>query len=136
MNFNRLHKIIAAAVFFIAFFVYYSTAQVSVSFWDCGEFIASSVLLQVPHPPGTPFFLILGRLFSMIPFGEDLAFRVNMISVISSAFTVLFVYLIIVKLIKLFYKEESKGLVDKLGTYLAAATGALSLAFADTFWLV
>lgn len=134
MNFNRLHKIIAAAVFFIALFVFYSTAQASVSFWDCGEFIASSVLLQVPHPPGTPFFLILGRLFSMIPFGEDLAFRVNMISVISSAFTVLFVYLIIVKLIKLFYKEESKGLVDQLGTYMAAATGALSLAFADTFW--
>ena len=82
MEFNKLHKIIGAAVFFLAFFVYFSTTQVSVSFWDCGEFIASSVLLQVPHPPGTPFFLILGRFFSMIPFGEDLAFRVNMISVL------------------------------------------------------
>lgn len=134
MDFNKLHKIIAAFVFFVALIVYVSTAQVSVSFWDCGEFIAASFLLQVPHPPGTPFFLILGRIFSMIPFAEDIAFRVNMISVISSAFTVLFVYLIIVKLINIFNKDEEKGILDKLGTYLAAAIGALSLAFADTFW--
>lgn len=133
MDFNKLHKIIAAVVFFVALIVYVSTVQVSVSFWDCGEFIAASFLLQVPHPPGTPFFLILGRIFSIIPFAEDIAFRVNMISVISSAFTVLFVYLIVVKLINIFNKEE-KGLLDRLGTYLAAATGALSLAFADTFW--
>jgi len=134
MDFNKLHKIIAAFVFLIALVVFISTAQVSVSFWDCGEFIASAVLLQVPHPPGTPFFLILGRLFSVIPFAEDLAFRVNMLSVVSSAFTVLFAYLIIVKLINIFKKNEKEGLLDKLGTYLAAATGSLSLAFADTFW--
>lgn len=134
MDFNRLHKIIAAVVFFVAFFVYFSTAQVSVSFWDCGEFIASAVLMQVPHPPGTPFFLILGRLFSLIPFGEDLAFRVNMVSVLSSTFTVLFVYLIIVKLIRNYNKDQENGAIDKLGTYISAAIGAFSLAFADTFW--
>ncbi|MDZ7764902.1 MAG: DUF2723 domain-containing protein [Melioribacteraceae bacterium] len=92
MNEKLLHKLIAGSVFLIAFIVYFITVQPSVSFWDCGEFIASAVLMQVPHPPGTPFFLIMGRLFSMIPFVEDIGLRVNFISVMSSTFTVFFAY--------------------------------------------
>ncbi len=134
MNQNNLHKIIGAGVFFITALVYLLTVQPSVSFWDCGEFIASSFLLQVPHPPGTPFFLILGRLFSLIPFAENIGFRVNMISVLSSAFSVLFLYLTAVKLIINYKQREHESILDALGTYLAAAIGALSLAFSDTFW--
>ncbi|KAB2843333.1 MAG: DUF2723 domain-containing protein, partial [Melioribacteraceae bacterium] len=93
MNKKLLHRIIGFSVFLITAFVYFLTVQPSVSFWDCGEFIASAYLMQVPHPPGTPLFLILGRFFSMIPFAENIAFRVNTVSVLSSAFTVLFVYL-------------------------------------------
>ena len=93
MNFRLLNKIFAAIVFLISFIVVFSTVQPSVSFWDCGEFIAASVSLQVPHPPGTPFFLLLGNIFSKIPFGENLGYRVNMISVISSALSVLLLYL-------------------------------------------
>ncbi len=134
MNQKNLHRGIGAAVFILAALVYFLTVQPSVSFWDCGEFIASANLLQVPHPPGTPFFLILGRLFAMIPFAENIAFRVNTMSVLSSAFTVLFLYLIAVRLIDNIKKGGHDGLLDNLGTYIAAAIGALSLAFADTFW--
>jgi hypothetical protein len=114
--------------------VYFLTVQSNVSFWDCGEFIASSYLLQVPHPPGTPFFLILGRFFSMLPFGDNIAFRVNTISVVSSAFTVLFLYLVAVRVIENFRKTDSNNFSQSLVNYLAAAVGALSLAFSDTFW--
>ncbi len=134
MNKNMLHKIIGGLVFFVTAFVYFTTVQPSVSFWDCGEFIASSNLLQVPHPPGTPFFLILGRFFAMIPFAENIAFRVNTISVLSSAFTVLFLYLIAVKLIEYYKRNENGNLFESVITYISAAIGALSLAFSDTFW--
>jgi len=90
MNFKKLQNFIGLAVFTVAAAVYFMTVQPSVSFWDCGEFIASSYSMQVPHPPGTPFFIILGRIFSMIPFTENIGSRVNAISVLSSAFSVLF----------------------------------------------
>lgn len=134
MNEKLLHRVIGAGVFFLTGLVYFLTVQPSVSFWDCGEFIASAHLMQVPHPPGTPFFLIVGRLFSMIPFAENIAFRVNTVSVLSSTFTVLFAYLVAVKLIKAYKQNKHENLLDVLFTYLAAAIGALSLAFAQTFW--
>ena len=110
------------------------TVQPSVSFWDCGEFIAASYSLQVPHPPGAPFFLLIGRIFSMIPFAENIAFRVNMMSVLSSAFSILFLFLIIVKLVENYKGKEFKSLFDAGVTYVAAMVGALSFAFSDTFW--
>ncbi|MBU0560748.1 MAG: DUF2723 domain-containing protein [Bacteroidetes bacterium] len=134
MDFKKLHRVIGAGVFLLAGLVYLLTVQPSVSFWDCGEFIASSHLMQVPHPPGTPFFLILGRLFALIPFADNIAFRVNLVSVISSALTVLLLYLIAVKLIENYKGKTHTSLLDALGTFLAAAIGALSLAFSDTFW--
>ncbi len=134
MNFKILHRIIAAIVFVIAAAAYFSTVQPTASFWDCGEFIASSYLLQVPHPPGTPFFILLGRVFSMIPFADNIGLRVNAISVLSSAFTVMFLYLIAVKLIQNFIKKEPENLFDALAVYIPSTIGALSLAFSDTFW--
>lgn len=134
MNYKKLHRIIGIVVLLFSGIIYFLTVQPSVSFWDCGEFIASSYGLQVPHPPGTPFFILLGRLFSIIPFAENIAYRVNTISVISSAFTILFLYLIAVKLIENYRKAQYGNLLDALGTYAAAAIGALSLAFSDTFW--
>lgn len=133
MSNKVLNRIIAFAVFALSFIVYLMTVQPTVSFWDCGEFIATSYLLQVPHPPGTPLFLILGKVFSMIPFVENIGLRVNMISVISSAFTVMFLYLVAVKLIQQ-YKKVTENRFDALTIYLPAAIGALSLAFSDTFW--
>jgi len=134
MNYKILNRIFAASVFTISLIVFLMTVQSTVSFWDCGEFIASSYLLQVPHPPGTPFFLIVGRILSMIPFAENIGLRVNMISVFSSAFTVMFLYLVAVKLIRNFKKEEPANLLESLTIFIPAAIGALSLSFSDTFW--
>lgn len=134
MNFNQLNKIIAAAVFVISTLVLILTVQPSVSFWDCGEFIAASYYLQVPHPPGTPFFLLIGKIVSMIPFAENIAYRVNMVSVFSSSISVLFLYFVIVKLIRNYKKAEPGSLMEALATYISAAIGALSFAFSDTFW--
>jgi hypothetical protein len=134
MNFNLLNKIIAGIVFLISFIVLFMTVQPSVSFWDCGEFIAASVSLQVPHPPGTPFFLLIGNIFSKLPIGDNLGYRVNMISVLSSALAVLFLYLIAVKLIENYKGKKTDNLFDAIATYVSAAIGALAFSFSDTFW--
>jgi len=134
MNYKLFHRITAVIVFLISVFVLFSTVQPSVSFWDCGEFIASSYYIQVPHPPGTPFFLILGRIFSIIPFAENIALRINIISVLSSALSILFLYLIAVKLIENYRGKKPENILDAFGTYIAAAVGALSFSFSDTFW--
>lgn len=134
MNYKTINRIFAAVVFSVTLVVYFSTVQPSVSFWDCGEFVASAYSMQVPHPPGTPFFLILGRLFSMIPFVDNIALRVNTISVLSSAFTAMFLYLVGVKLIFNYMKKEPANLFDAISIFVSAAIGALSLSFSDTFW--
>ncbi|MCX7874684.1 MAG: DUF2723 domain-containing protein [Melioribacteraceae bacterium] len=134
MNQKLLNRIIAFFVFLISAVQFFVTAQPTLSFWDCGEFAASSYSLQVPHPPGTPFFLLVGKLFSMIPFAEDIGFRINTVSILSSAFSVLFLYLIIVKVIQFYHKKELSTVAEGLKIYLPAAIGALSLSFSDTFW--
>ncbi|MBK6679901.1 MAG: DUF2723 domain-containing protein [Ignavibacteriales bacterium] len=134
MDFKLINRITAGVVFLISFFVLLATVQPSVSFWDCGEFIAASYSLQVPHPPGAPFFLLLGRFFSMIPFAENIGFRVNMVSVISSALSILFLYLIIVKVIENYRGKVAKNMFGTVSTVIAAAVGALSFSFSDTFW--
>lgn len=134
MNTRLLHKIFAAVVFLVSLVVYLSTVQPSVSFWDCGEFIAASFYLQVPHPPGTPFFLILGNILSKIPIVENIGLRVNLISVLSSALSCLFLYLSAVKLINNYKGKKPENLFEGVITYVAAAIGALSLCFSDTFW--
>jgi hypothetical protein len=135
MNNKLVYRITAAVVFVISFVQFVLTAQPSVSFWDCGEFTAAAYSLQVPHPPGAPFFSIVGRFFSMLPFlGNNVGFRVNMVSVLASALSVMFLYLIAVKLINNFRDKKPEGLLESLATYLAAAIGALSFSFSDTFW--
>ena len=134
MNYKKLYRIIGAVVFLISVTVLFMTAQPTVSFWDVGEFTAAGYLLQVPHPPGTPFFLLLNRIFSMIPIFDNIGHRINTVSVLSSAFAILFLYLIIIKVIENYRGKEPKNLLDGLATYLSAAIGALAFSFSDTFW--
>lgn len=134
MDSKRLNRIVGAIVFFVGLIVYWSTMQSTVSFWDCGEFAASSYLLQVPHPPGTPFFLLLGKLFSMVPFSHDIGFRINLISVFSTAFAGLFLYLTVVKFIESSRGKVTASLTESLYTYIAAAIGAFSFIFCETVW--
>src|SRR6056297_3397005 len=84
---------LAIGSFLVAFIVKMATVAPTVSFWDCGEFIATSYILGVPHPPGTPLYLLLGRIFSMLPFGNNIGYRVNLISPIVASLAILFLFL-------------------------------------------
>ncbi|MCH8285456.1 DUF2723 domain-containing protein [candidate division KSB1 bacterium] len=126
-------SLVGAFTFLLSLGVYLDTIAPTVSFWDCGEFIASSYILGVPHPPGAPFFLLLGRLFTFLPFPEDIGLKVNIISVIASALTILLLYLIIIQLVRSF-RGRPENRFDKFIIYGAASIGALTYAFSDTFW--
>ncbi|MCK5734087.1 MAG: DUF2723 domain-containing protein [Candidatus Latescibacteria bacterium] len=130
---HKTNRIVAGLVFLIAFGVYLKTMAPTTSFWDCGEYIATSYTLGVPHPPGAPLYILIGRLFTFLPFWEEIAQRINLISVLSSALTVMLTYLITVRLIKL-WKGKLDTPSDRVTTYVGGAVAALSLAFSDTFW--
>jgi hypothetical protein len=128
------HRIFAVLSFLMAFITYSMTVQPTVPFWDCGEFSSASIWQQVPHPPGAPLFLMLGKLFDIIiPFGEP-GWRVNMVAVASGAFTVLITYLICVKLINNLREEKAGSLGDMIAVYGSAFIAAAALTFSDTMW--
>ena len=128
-----LNRLLAAVTLVISFIVYLSTMATTVSYWDCGEFIATSYILGVPHPPGSPLYLILGRIFSMLPLSTDIAYRVNLMSPITSALAVMLLYLIIVKVIA-HYRGEIRSRQDAIIVFGAALVGALTFAFTDSHW--
>jgi len=127
------NRIIALAVFLITLVIYVATMAPTTSFWDCGEFIACSYTLSVPHPPGAPFYLLVGRIFSMLPLFDDIGFRVNLISPITGAFTILFLYLIIVRLIRQ-WRGDEKTAQDKWIAYVGGIVGAFACAFGHSVW--
>ncbi len=137
-NFGRLNTYAGWVVFAIATLVYILTVEETASFWDCGEFIASSYKLQVPHPPGAPFFLLMGRHFSFLAFGDtsQVAYWINMISVLSSGFTILFLFWTISLLgRKLFKINESEISQTQTITVIGGSViGALAYTFSDSFW--
>ncbi|MFH0883301.1 MAG: DUF2723 domain-containing protein [bacterium] len=129
----RVHRYVAAGVLLISLVMYFSTIAPTTSFWDCGEFIACSYTLSVPHPPGAPFFLLLGRLFSMIVPLPDIGLRVNTLSALVSAFTVLLTYLVIVRLTRRWLGRE-KSVQDQIVLYGSGAIGAIAFAASHSFW--
>jgi len=144
-SFNRLNNQVGWGVFAVTAFVFLRTIEPTASFWDCGEFIACSYKLLVPHPPGAPTFLVLGRvLITLFGFGNPLnvALVINSLSALSSAFAVLFLFWIITRLAS--KMVLTRGEFDTAApaptgfqTWLilgAGAVGALSFAFSDSFW--
>ncbi len=137
-KFNRSNDIIGWIVFAIAMVVYTLTVEPTAGYWDVGEFIAASYKLQVPHPPGAPFFLLLGRMFSFLSFGEEtqVAYWLNMMSAIASAFTILFLFwsitLIGRKLLDI--KDGIATASQKAALLGSGAIGALAYTFTDSFW--
>ncbi|NOX36513.1 MAG: DUF2723 domain-containing protein [Calditrichaeota bacterium] len=127
-----VHKLLSGFVFVFSMIVYYMTMAPTVSFWDCGEFIACSYTMGIPHPPGAPLYLLVGRIFTLLPLFEDIAMRVNFISVLSSAASVFFLYLIIVQVISEFYKK-TEGFSAYI-PYLGGVIGSLTFAFTNSFW--
>jgi tetratricopeptide (TPR) repeat protein len=133
MNGIKTNRITAALIFVFSFIIYLSTMAPTVSFWDCGEFIACSRTMAVPHPPGAPLYLIVARLFSMIPFSPDIAFRINLISALSSAITIMLLYLIIVHLVQQ-WKGKFEEKEDWLIAVFSGIIGSLCFAFTHSFW--
>lgn len=132
-KYQKLNLGLGLFVFFFTFLIYLMTVQRTVSFWDCGEFIACSYILGVPHPPGAPLFVLIGRIFSLLPTTADIGFRINLVSVISSAFAAMFGYFIIVKLVKDWF-ADSIDTLRRVGMHAGAVIGALLMAFSTTNW--
>ncbi|WP_420579888.1 protein O-mannosyl-transferase family [Reichenbachiella sp.] len=135
MNFNKTNNLIGWLLFLGSTVLYLVTLESTASYWDSGEFIAASYKLEIPHPPGAPLFLLIGRLWSMMALGEvqSVAFALNSLSAVTSGLAVMLLYWSIVmiaeKLIKKVSKETSPGLLIASGV-----VGALSFAFSDSFW--
>ncbi|MEP1094474.1 MAG: DUF2723 domain-containing protein [Cyclobacteriaceae bacterium] len=138
MGYQRINIITGWFAFLVALVTYWLTVEPTASFWDAGEFIACSARLQVPHPPGAPFFLLTGRMFSMLGGGdlEQIAYWVNILSVLSSAFFVLFIFWSITHLAKriLKIKKGEESTSDIILIMGAGLTGALACTFSDSFW--
>ena len=138
MGYQKINIITGWIAFLIALVTYCLTVEPTASFWDAGEFIACSYKLEVPHPPGAPFFLLTGRMFSLLAGGDvtQVAYWVNMLSVVSSAFFVLFIFWSITHLAKRALKVK-KGEETTTDTILIMGTGlvgALACTFSDSFW--
>jgi tetratricopeptide (TPR) repeat protein len=134
MDYKKANTWVAWIIFGFVFVIYAMTVARTVSYWDCGEFIAASYKLAVPHPPGAPFYLLLGRLFSMVPFVSDIAYRVNYISVFSSAFTVMLLYLTIVHLVREWKGGKLESDFNWKTAIFSGAMGSLTFAFTHSFW--
>ncbi|MEE3406717.1 MAG: DUF2723 domain-containing protein [Candidatus Cryptobacteroides sp.] len=132
----RLWNIITSlAVFVVAAVTYISTIEPTASFWDCGEFIASSYKLEVGHPPGNPVFQLIARFFTMFTDASGAAVAVNVMSALCSALTIYFLYLTIVFFAKrLTGKKDGYTLPEALAIFGSGAVGALAYCFSDTFW--
>ena len=129
--FAQRNQIVAGLVFFITTVVYLSTLAPTVAFWDSGEFITTSYILGVPHPPGAPLYTLLGRIFSMLPFGE-IAFRVNLLSAASGIATVVLIYLCTVRLLSTWLDRENT--THQIAILAGGVVASLSTAFSFSFW--
>jgi len=123
-------------VFTIALFTFGSTVEPTASFWDAGEYIATSAKLQVGHPPGAPFFQMMGAFFALFATGpQNIAVMVNFMSVFSSAFTILFLFWTLTLLLKKLPSFKTlDSTSERIGFFGSAAVGALAFCFSDSFW--
>lgn len=138
-NFQKQNNIVGWSIFAIALISYWLTMEPTASYWDCGEFISVSYKLEVPHPPGAPLFLLIGRMFSFLA-GSDtsmVAYWINFSSVLSSAFTSLFLFWTITlfgrKLMKINTAEELTN--DRTWILMGAGiVGSLAYTYCDSAW--
>ena len=135
-KFKLVNNLMGLFVLIIAALTYLSTIEPTTSFWDCGEFIASSYKLEVGHPPGNPVFQIIARMFTLPAGPEKAAMMVNAMSAMCSAFTIMFLFWTITHLGRRISekKGESLSLAGSVAVFGAGLTGALAYTFSDTFW--
>lgn len=138
MKFNRLNNVVGWIVFLIASAVYIMTAEKNGSLWDCGEFVASCFKLQIPHPPGAPMFVLIGRFFIVL-FGDDpatAAKAVNIMSALASSFTILFLFWTITHFARKLVNPVVETITQPQALTImgAGVVGALAYTFSDSFW--
>jgi len=137
MDNKKLEKILLFVLVGITAGVYLYTVAPTLSFWDCGEFIASAYTLAVPHPPGTPFYLMLGRVWLMIlgiisgilPISKEVAWHMNLLGLGFSVVTLVFIYKMILKIFRMFQKGN-----DQRSLIIIAFATCLGIAFYYTYW--
>ena len=135
-NFNKWNTITGWCAFAVALITYTLTVEPTMSFWDCGEYIATSAKLQVGHPPGAPLYQMIGAFFAIFAMDDKhIALMVNMMSVFSSAFTILFMFwsssMILKKIISQYSEVNKNNSIAILGS---SFVGALAFTFSDSFW--
>ena len=136
MNYKKINNITGWAVCLIACAVYLMTMEATGSLWDCGEFASSAYKLQIPHPPGAPLFVLIGRLF-MIPFDpHHAATGINTMSALASGFTILFLFWTITHFArKIVMKNQDELTAGNIFAIMSAGVvGALAYTFSDSFW--
>ena len=139
MKFSKVNNIVGWAVCLIACTVYIMTSEYGGSFWDCGEFVSSCFKVQIPHPPGAPLFILLGRIFILL-FGNNpmtAAKAVNTLSALGSGFSILFLFWSITHFARRILKVNVNDTVNAFQIWSimgAGAVGALAYTFSDAFW--
>src|SRR5882757_2361707 len=140
MNFNRANNVVGWIVGLIACTVFVMTMEPTGSFWDCGEFVSSCYKLQIPHPPGAPLFVLMGRFF-IILFGDNPATAargVNFMSAIASGLSILFLFWSITHFARKLVQKNNTGTdpdSQQLFTIMSAGVvGALAYTFCDSYW--
>ena len=139
MQFKKINNLVGWVVALIACTVYIMTTEAGGSFWDCGEFVSSCFKLQIPHPPGAPLFVMLGRIFIVL-FGDNpltAAKAVNIMSALASGFTILFLFWTITHFARRIVNvstSDTLTLSQAWSIMGAGVVGALAYTFSDSFW--
>jgi hypothetical protein len=136
-NYKKLNNTLGWIIFGIASCVYIMTAEPTASFWDCGEYVATAFKLQVGHPPGAPLFQLIGRFFTLFAFGNtaNVALMVNIMSALSSGFTILFLFWTLTILGKKLALRSGEMTTGKMyAIFGGAIVGSLAYTFSDSFW--
>ncbi|PZR20816.1 MAG: hypothetical protein DI539_09755 [Flavobacterium psychrophilum] len=135
-NFKKWNSILGWSAFAFSFIIYSLTVERTLSFWDCGEYISTAAKLEVGHPPGAPLFQMAGAFFAMFaPSPDKVALMVNMLSVTSSAFTILFMFwsltILLKNIVTGFSEWNRNNAIMVLGS---SFIGSLAFTFSDSFW--
>ena len=135
LDYKKVNNLTGWLVFLVATTVYILTVEQTASFWDPGEFIAVSYKLQVPHPPGAPFFLLIYRMFGFLALGDGLtvAYWMNVGSAVFSGLTILFLFWSITLFGRKLFKQKAWKARTDHHLMGAGIIGALSTFYPDSF---
>lgn len=136
MDQKKINKILGWLAFLIAFLTYAFTMERTGSLWDCGEFLSCTYKMQVAHPPGTPMYMMIGKIFSLLSFGDEtkVAMFINLLSAFSSAFCAFFFYHSSVILLNLLFNKKGEAGTRTQMIMFASFIGAVASGFLDSMW--